>query len=192
MYIDTLWSTSVDSFWGSCQFKHTSRLLGPLNARSNILSLLASVFLLSGCSEEISLQSVPKIIDGYTIKVGNTTIRIHGIDAAEIRQECIDKNGKPYRCGLETKDDFAKLIKHGKLKCEVRVEDDYFRKVSVCYINDNDVGEWMVLQRGRSNQSWMESPPLTSWSILSRPDLIGNSNARRYKYGGLSHRRLLV
>ena len=42
-----------------------------------------------------------KIIDGDTIHIGNSKIRLHGIDAPETKQKCI-KNSKKWNCGLES------------------------------------------------------------------------------------------
>ena len=40
-----------------------------------------------------------RIVDGDTIWIGETKIRLHGIDAPETKQECHRGDGNPYRCG---------------------------------------------------------------------------------------------
>jgi len=40
----------------------------------------------------------PRVIDGDTIHMGKTKVRLHGIDAPETKQECYRVNGSPYRC----------------------------------------------------------------------------------------------
>lgn len=39
------------------------------------------------------------VIDGDTLEVRGTRIRLHGIDAPESTQVCKDAAGKDYRCG---------------------------------------------------------------------------------------------
>jgi len=48
-----------------------------------------------------SVTGIPRIIDGDTIWIGSTKIRLHGIDAPETKQTCT-ANGKEWRCGEES------------------------------------------------------------------------------------------
>jgi endonuclease YncB( thermonuclease family) len=52
-------------------------------------------------SNKPTLSGVPRIIDGDTIRIGNTRIRLHGIDAPEARQTCTIADGTEWRCGQE-------------------------------------------------------------------------------------------
>jgi endonuclease YncB( thermonuclease family) len=54
------------------------------------------LFCLSAHAEEITGN--PHIIDGDSIRIGDTEIRLHGIDAPEAKQLCKVK-GKEWRCG---------------------------------------------------------------------------------------------
>lgn len=45
------------------------------------------------------IKGMPTITDGDTLKILNENIRLDGIDAPEIGQNCIDKNGNRYDCG---------------------------------------------------------------------------------------------
>ena len=40
-----------------------------------------------------------RVVDGDTIHINQTNIRLHGIDAPETKQECYRVDGSPYRCG---------------------------------------------------------------------------------------------
>lgn len=43
------------------------------------------------------LTGIPRIVDGDTIWIGETKIRLHGIDAPETKQECSQHDGTSYR-----------------------------------------------------------------------------------------------
>ena len=47
---------------------------------------------------------------GDTIHIGKTKIRLHGIDAPEMKQECYRVDGTPYRCGEAATDALRVLI----------------------------------------------------------------------------------
>jgi endonuclease YncB( thermonuclease family) len=48
------------------------------------------------------LSGTARVIDGDTIAIGNTRIRLWGIDAPEREQTCFAKNGDIYECGRGT------------------------------------------------------------------------------------------
>jgi endonuclease YncB( thermonuclease family) len=52
--------------------------------------------------------------DGDTIQLAGITYKLNGIDAPEFDQMCIDAHAEPWACGVEARDQLAKLIgKHG-------------------------------------------------------------------------------
>ena len=57
-----------------------------------------------------NLSGIPKIVDGDTIWIGETKIRLHGVDAPEAKQECYRVDGSPYRCGEAATDALRVLI----------------------------------------------------------------------------------
>ena len=64
-----------------------------------------------------SVQALPKtifgqakIIDGDTIKIGDTRIRLHGIDTPELRQTCT-LNKQIWLCGKQAQQKMKQMIK---------------------------------------------------------------------------------
>ena len=41
------------------------------------------------------------VIDGDTLQIRGVRIRLHGIDAPESRQNCVDQTGRGWRCGQQ-------------------------------------------------------------------------------------------
>ncbi len=85
-----------------------------------------------------------KIIDGDTVHISNYKIRLHAIDAPEIKQRCT-KNGKEWSCGLESANFLENLIGDKKIKCETNGRDRYKRYIGVCYKKNLDLNREMVI-----------------------------------------------
>ena len=85
-----------------------------------------------------------RIIDGDTIILNSEKIRFYGIDTPEKKQNCEDKNGLLYPCGLIATNKLKKIISSGKLFCKKRTTDRYGRSISICYINGKDINSLMV------------------------------------------------
>lgn len=85
------------------------------------------------------------VVDGDTIHVGETKVRVHGIDAPEVDQTCVGTNGNPWMCGAFVQAEVYDLY-HGKLAdCEELDRDRYGRSVAKCYVDGQDIGENIVL-----------------------------------------------
>ena len=87
--------------------------------------------------------SIAKVIDGDTIRIGRTRIRLHGIDAPEAKQTCT-ANGKEWRCGWEATNALANIIGKHWVTCSQRDKDRYGRIVAVCMVGQIDLNAWMV------------------------------------------------
>jgi len=85
----------------------------------------------------VAAQSV---VDGDTIKLNGTTYRLSGIDAAEIRQTCVDG----WAAGREATAYLAKLMHGHQIACTPVTTDRYGRTVAVCKADGRDLGADMV------------------------------------------------
>ncbi len=83
------------------------------------------------------------VIDGDTIEIHGTRIRLHGIDAPESGQHCYI-GGKPWRCGKDAANVLADLIDRRPVTCQERDQDRYGRVVVVCRVAGGDLGAWLV------------------------------------------------
>jgi len=78
-----------------------------------------------------------------TIRIGNTRIRLHGIDAPEAKQNC-SVGGKVWRCGQEATNALVGIAGEQQVSCSQRDVDRYGRIVAVCRAGAVDLNAWMV------------------------------------------------
>ena len=83
------------------------------------------------------------VIDGDTLEIHGTRIRLHGIDAPESGQLCSVKGTKS-RCGQLAALALADKIGNHTVSCEPRDRDRYNRVVAVCRADGEDLNAWMV------------------------------------------------
>jgi endonuclease YncB( thermonuclease family) len=92
------------------------------------------------------LTGEARIVDGDTIWIGKTKIRLHGIDAPEMRQECHQQDGNAYLCGVASTDALRILIGSGSVRCEGNTYDRYKRLIAVCYSDIANLNAELVRQ----------------------------------------------
>lgn len=83
------------------------------------------------------------IIDGDTLDLNGTRIRLYGIDAPEKAQTCM-RGSREWACGTEATAALVKMIGNQQLVCETRDTDRYGRSVSTCEAGGVSVNTWMV------------------------------------------------
>lgn len=83
-------------------------------------------------------------IDGDSLRIGKTEIRLHGIDAPEFRQTCDDENGQTYPCGKRAREELAKIIRGQIIQCRSIEDDRYGRAVSDCRIDTRNINQEIV------------------------------------------------
>jgi len=87
------------------------------------------------------------VIDGDTIIISDTHIRLEGIDAPESDQTCSDAKGKIWPCGRVATNELRTHIGGQELTCHRRALDKYKRALAVCSLPDgSDINAWMVRQ----------------------------------------------
>ncbi|RXH36705.1 hypothetical protein XH99_06990 [Bradyrhizobium nanningense] len=120
-----------------------------------------------------TLSGVPRILDGNTIEIEQTTVRLWGIEAPETDQICLDARGRKWACGVAARD---QLIKHSNGQtwaCQTQRLDEYGRALGSCLIDGEDVNVWMV------RSGWALSAGVTQHRYVVH-ELVASTN-----YAGL-------
>ena len=117
--------------------------------------ILIITFFLAQTLNSTEIYGVPKIIDGDTVHINTKKIRLEGIDAPEIKQQCkkpflkisaiigLEFN-KNYSCEKKKKKKLTDKIDNSKIKCISSSKDRYKRFIATCYKDKVNLNKWMV------------------------------------------------
>ncbi len=83
-------------------------------------------------------------VDGDSLRRGDRSSRLHGIDAPELQQTCATKMGGDYPCGQYAKRALSDLVRGQTLSCTPRDTDRYGRIVARCSVGRLDINAEMV------------------------------------------------
>lgn len=83
------------------------------------------------------------VIDGDTIELGSTRIRLYGIDAVEASQSC-STDGRSWPCGQYATGRMEALTGTRAVLCEPRDTDIYGRTIAQCRVDGVDIAAAMV------------------------------------------------
>ena len=107
--------------------------------------LAIAVLLLPAMAEAADITGVPKIREGDHIQIGNTRIRLGGIDAPSVDQLCLNTQGERWTCGVAARDELIKYADNKSWTCHTRQTiDRRGRTVARCEVNGEDIQKWLV------------------------------------------------
>ncbi|HJZ44794.1 MAG TPA: thermonuclease family protein [Hyphomicrobiaceae bacterium] len=92
------------------------------------------------------LTGLAQVIDGDTIAINDTRVRLEGIDAPEAGQTCKRKWFGSWPCGAAATDALLAMLQGKSVSCEPRGLDKYGRTLAVCFIDGRDINAAMVRQ----------------------------------------------
>ncbi|HEY0331660.1 MAG TPA: thermonuclease family protein [Rhodopseudomonas sp.] len=94
--------------------------------------------------EPIEIAGIPRIVDGDTVEIEGTKIRLQGIDAPETDQLCLDQKGERWTCGITARDELVRQFGDKPWICQAAGQDRYGRSLGTCRAGSENVEEWMV------------------------------------------------
>ncbi|MFC7048335.1 thermonuclease family protein [Emcibacter nanhaiensis] len=89
------------------------------------------------------------VIDGDTLSIHSRRIRLQGIDAPELSQNCA-RNGNAYSCGHEAKRYLESLIAGRPVTCHSGEQDEYGRAVAKCFVGGGTDLNARMVERGQA------------------------------------------
>ena len=117
------------------------------------IAIILLIFTSNILAEEII--GIPRIVDGDTVHINEYKIRLEGIDAPEMRQQCKKKKlkissiigysfYKNYNCGEVSKEKLEVKVNGSKIKCISTTKDRYKRYLAKCFKDKINLNRWMV------------------------------------------------
>jgi endonuclease YncB( thermonuclease family) len=108
--------------------------------------VISGLALLFSCGVALSddMTGQASIIDGDTLEIRGTRIRLWGIDAPESSQLCRGEDSEQYRCGAQAANDLDTFLAGRPISCLPISLDRYGRTVATCAVAGADLGQWLV------------------------------------------------
>jgi endonuclease YncB( thermonuclease family) len=106
--------------------------------------LALPLLLLPAIADAADITGVPKIREGDQITIGNSRIRLGGIDAPSVDQLCLNTSGERWTCGVAARDELIKHVGGKSWTCHVVQTDRRGRQIARCEVDGEDIQKWMV------------------------------------------------
>jgi len=90
------------------------------------------------------ITGTAKVREGDLVVIGNSRIRLGGIDAPSVDQLCLNAKGEKWTCGITARDELFKHVEGKSWTCHVRQTDRRGRLVSRCQVDGEDIQKWLV------------------------------------------------
>lgn len=140
-----------------------------------LLVALAGAAIVWYATSASTISGEAKVIDGDTIVIGQTHIRLFGIDAPELDQYCAQ-----VKCGVIAREFLVRRLRKLPVFCRKKDRDIYGRLVAVCTVQGEDIGEIMILNGHAMNygkfggqyqaqQDWARELKLGLWADDQQP-----------------------
>jgi endonuclease YncB( thermonuclease family) len=101
----------------------------------------------SPAASSAALRGTALVVDGDTLEVAGTRVRLSGIDAPETDQVCLDAAARPWSCGIAAREALASAIGSLAVACKPSGLDQYARTLAACRAADGrDLQDVMVRQ----------------------------------------------
>jgi endonuclease YncB( thermonuclease family) len=90
------------------------------------------------------ITGIPRIVDGDTVRIGTTSVRLEGIDSPETDQICLDSDGRRWTCGIEARDRLVQKAGSALWTCRTNSVDVYGRFLATCTPSGANINRWLV------------------------------------------------
>lgn len=96
---------------------------------------------------KFNFSGIAKVTDGDSIKVENYRVRLLGIDAPELKQNCFDAQNQSYKCGEKSREFLINLADEKSVNCVYNGKDIYDRYLAYCFIGEVSINN-EILKNG--------------------------------------------
>jgi endonuclease YncB( thermonuclease family) len=104
----------------------------------------ALALLLPSLASAADITGAAKIREADTIQIGNSRIRLAGIDAPSVDQLCLNNKGDRWTCGTAARDELIRHTEGRNWTCHVGQTDRRGRSLARCEVDGEDIQRWLV------------------------------------------------
>jgi endonuclease YncB( thermonuclease family) len=113
-----------------------------------VFATLIAIALVAGIAALVmppsaTLAGRGEAVDGDTLKISGTRIRLLGLDAVELDQSC-HRAGEEWSCGRRATEFLDDLLTRGQTSCASDGRDQYRRVLARCRVGGQDLGDAIV------------------------------------------------
>jgi endonuclease YncB( thermonuclease family) len=110
---------------------------------------LAVILVLMGAEPSLAAEVI--VHDGHSLTLENARYRLHGIDAPEVDQVCLDENGDVWACGVQARERLKEFIGERQVQCDDKGPDPDLprkRRLGECRVQGDQttLHQWLVRQ----------------------------------------------
>jgi endonuclease YncB( thermonuclease family) len=102
------------------------------------------VLLIPSLAHAADVSGVPKIREADSIQIGNSRIRLSGIDAPSVDQLCLNTKGERWTCGVAAREELIKHVENKSWTCHLGQTDRRGRALARCEVDGEDIQKWLV------------------------------------------------
>jgi endonuclease YncB( thermonuclease family) len=107
------------------------------------VSFVALIILAGPAAAQSAIYGTGHAKDGDSLMVGDTEVRLFGIDAPEWDQSC-RKDGTDWSCGASAAGKLAQLVAGETVVCSSMGKDEHGRTLGKCMVGTTDINRTMV------------------------------------------------
>ncbi len=112
-----------------------------LRVCSFFVAMLLAVPIWAGQPE---IVGIPRVIDADTLEVSGQRIRLGGIDAPEMSEECLRADGRRWACGAWATEQARAMLAGQRVHCVDLGQRTYQRAVGRCYLDGQDIAVSLI------------------------------------------------
>jgi endonuclease YncB( thermonuclease family) len=116
-------------------------------------------------ASETDVAGPAGVTDADTLAVGGRIVRLHGVDAPELRQTCRRADGSVWPCGQMAAAALALQLGGRPVLCRLRGNDRYGRAIGRCWAEGEEINAWLV------REGWAVAYARYSWRYLPQQTL---------------------
>ncbi|MEM9029036.1 MAG: thermonuclease family protein [Pseudomonadota bacterium] len=90
------------------------------------------------------LRGIAHVLDGDTLTISGVRIRLAGIDAPELAQQCHRTNGHRLQAGRMARAALQRLVAGRQVRCHWHHRDQYDRVLATCWVGGRNINRTMV------------------------------------------------